>query len=120
MTPGEPLGPEHLKAVPQQHWMRHHMEGETSRPLGVWRSRHFLAIIMAAHAFRGIEVRRLTVTRHMQCEITWEDLQRCKREVGCGDLYAVEVYPRDRDLWNGKGRHLWLLDKPIKIGWFSL
>jgi len=52
--------------------------------------------------------------------LTWDELQDIKRECGYGNVYAVEVYPRDRDLINvANFRHLWLLAVPLPIGWFS-
>jgi hypothetical protein len=52
--------------------------------------------------------------------ISWDDLQRIKREIGRGEMYAVEVYPRDADLVNvANMRHLWLFDEPLDCGWFG-
>lgn len=43
-------------------------------------------------------------------DITWEELQRLKREAGFGDLDAVEVFPPDADVVNVANlRHLWVL-----------
>lgn len=42
--------------------------------------------------------------------ITWDELQRLKREAGHGDRVAVEVFPPDSDVVNvANVRHLWLL-----------
>ena len=41
--------------------------------------------------------------------ITWDDLQRLKREAGYGDKDAVEVFPADVDVVNvANMRHLWV------------
>jgi hypothetical protein len=51
--------------------------------------------------------------------ITWDELQAIKRHVGCGDCWAVEVYPPDAEVVDVANiRHLWLLpsDGP-NIGW---
>jgi hypothetical protein len=116
--------PLHLVSVPMSDWPE--ARPEVERPIALWRSRHYLAMLYAAPAFVGIEVRRLTVNRvtlgrdgHYEQGIPWEDLQRCKRETGHGDWYAVEVYPRERDLVHvANMRHLWLLAAPLGIGWF--
>jgi hypothetical protein len=93
--------------------------------MSVWRSREFLVQAYAAPPLNGIEVHRLSVCRvtlqsdgRWDAEITWDDLQRVKREAGFGDWYAVEVYPRDRDVVNvANMRHLWLFADPLPIGW---
>jgi len=46
-----------------------------------------------------------------QQDITWEELQRLKREAGYGDHDAVEVFPPDADVVNVANiRHLWILE----------
>lgn len=116
--------PEHLAAVPESEWPH---RPEAVRPRSVWRSRHYLAVVYGEPALNGVEVRRLSVNRvtirgdgHWDQGIPWDDLQRCKRETGHGDWYAVEIYPRDRDLVHvANMRHLWLLAEPLAIGWFK-
>lgn len=96
-------------------------------PEAVWCSREYLVQQYWEPAFQGIEVRRLTVNRvtigtdgHWDSNITWDELQRIKRETGHGDWYAIEVYPRDRDVVHvANMRHLWLLAEPLPIGWFE-
>lgn len=52
--------------------------------------------------------------------ITWDELQDIKRDIGRGDSYAVEVYPRDGDVVNvANMRHLWILPEPLTVGWFK-
>jgi hypothetical protein len=116
--------PAHLTRLPERQWPA--VPAGITRPGGVWRSRHYLACLFEAPPFGGVEVRRLTVNRvtlggagQWEDRIPWDDLQQCKREIGYGDWYAVEVYPRDRDLVNvAHMRHLWLLAEPLEIGWF--
>lgn len=70
-------------------------------------------------------VARLTVNRvhlgadgHWCQDITWEELQRVKRECGYGNYYGVEVYPREGDVVRDCNmRHLWLFAEPLAIGW---
>jgi len=50
--------------------------------------------------------------------LTWDEMQDIKRQIGMGDQYAIEVYPRDRDVVNVSNmRHLWVLPEPLQIGW---
>lgn len=52
--------------------------------------------------------------------ISWDELQDIKRALGYGDHYAIEIYPRDRDLVNvANMRHLWVMNQPLAIGWFN-
>lgn len=122
--------PAHLVEVPRGEWPTSalHTAARGAEPvLELWRSRHYLATVYAVQAVNGGMCRRLTVNRvtignngHWDQDIPWEDLQRCKREAGYGDWYGVEVYPRERDVVNvANMRHLWLLDKPLSIGWFA-
>lgn len=51
-------------------------------------------------------------------QITWDQLQTIKSELGFGDWYAVEVYPANADLVNDANmRHLWMLETRLSIGW---
>ena len=50
--------------------------------------------------------------------ISWETLQRLKREIGRGDRWAVEIYPPDDMEKNVANiRHLWVLPHPPEFGW---
>jgi hypothetical protein len=83
-------------------------------PCRAWRSRRFLA---GLYRTSTPGVVRLTVNRAdatIQGEwlegITWDDLQRVKRECGFGGLCAVEVFPPDEQVVNvANMRHLFLL-----------
>jgi hypothetical protein len=116
--------PARLAPIPSSEWPPHR---QGPRPIALWRSRAFLVQMYAAKPLDGVEVRQLTVNRvtlgvtgHWDPNISWDELQACKRETGHGDWYAVEVYPRDRDLVHvANMRHLWLLAEPLGIGWFS-
>lgn len=45
--------------------------------------------------------------------ITWEEIQRIKRDIGFGPQHAVEIYPPDDDVVNvANMRHIWLVDAP--------
>ena len=100
----------------------------TNRPIAVWRSRFFLVQEFDERDdIMGHKVKRLTVSRtelggdgRWVAEITWDELQRIKQECGFGNHYAIEVFPRDRDVVNvANMRHLWVLSTPLDIGWFK-
>ena len=118
--------PAQLAEVPADQWPPRRPD-QTEYPERLWRSRSYLVQQVACKPFAGIEVRRLSVNRvtigssgHWDADIPWEDLQQIKRETGHADWYGVEVFPRDRDLVNvANMRHLWLLAKPLPIGWFE-
>lgn len=91
-------------------------------PIEVWRSRRFLAQVF----IEGKGVVRLSIcitqvatdSNHWEEGITWEELQKIKREVGRGDLDAVEVYPSDKDIVNVPNmRHLFVFDTPLTYKW---
>jgi len=50
--------------------------------------------------------------------ISWDDLQRLKRECGYGNADAIEVFPADADVVNvANMRHLWIMAEPIECAW---
>ena len=65
------------------------------------------------------KLRRMGAERNDWAEgITWDDLQRLKREAGYGDQLAVEIFPPDADVVNvANMRHLWILDEPLEFAW---
>lgn len=82
-------------------------------PLKVWRSRGFL---VQAHVAKPPAVCRLSINRtalqggRWVDGITWDDLQRLKREAGYGSHDAIEIYPADVDVVNVANiRHLWVM-----------
>jgi len=117
--------PLHLVPVPIGDWP------DTSRmtvvPCGVMRSRFFAVQIFQERDRSGNPVIRLSVNRTEMGDddrwkdgISWDELQKIKRECGLGHCYAIEVFPADRDIINvANMRHLWVLEKPLDIGWFK-
>ena len=113
--------PIELREIPQDDWpdslrsapLREH-------PKRVWRSRRFLVMLFQP----TIERTRLSVchTEHdgdrWRDGIGWNDLQRLKREAGYGDVWAVEIYPDDREVVDvADMRHLWLLPEAPPFAW---
>lgn len=111
-------------AVPPEQWPE--KASYRNPPSAVWRNRFFLVQEFNELSALG-PVKRLTVVRSvMQSNgrwedgISWEELQDIKREIGFGNHYAIEIFPRDCDVVNvANMRHLWVLASPLDIGWFK-
>lgn len=120
------MRPELLTEIPKDQWPPSYRLGPNA-PVKAWASRKYLAQLYDVGACEGRTGMRLSVCRvtllesgHWEENLTWEELMQVKREIGCGDMYAVEVYPRDDDIVNVANlRHLWILATPLSIGWFS-
>lgn len=111
--------PVNLKIVPPEEWPA---SKQRSSAIGVWRSRDFLV-----QAYRENGAVRLSIGRtelgnngRWLDNITWDELQELKRQAGYGERYAIEIYPKDKDVVNVANlRHLWVLDEPLNIGWLG-
>lgn len=106
--------------TPVDGWKEH--GGVPERLLEVWRSRDFLVQVFAER--EGIvraSVNRTSVNSgngRWLDGITWDELQRIKREIGRGQLDAVEVFPADRDIVNvANMRHLFIMDERLPYAW---
>lgn len=108
--------PARLQAVPRARW-----PNPVAPQLRVWRSRDFLVQEFAADtpAIARLSVCRTTlVGDRWQDGITWDDLQRIKRECGYADADAMEIYPADADVVNvANMRHLWIMAAPVANAW---
>lgn len=101
------------------------------RPYQMWRSRSFLVQVFDQNPNRPQPeetptIIRLSINRTQWDErqntwsanISWEELQRVKREVGFGSCDAVEIFPDDKDVVNvANMRHLWILPDRIPFAW---
>ena len=106
--------PEHLIQIEREKWPVH----ETgSRPLiSVWRSTKFLVMVYRERpGVLWMSVNRTEVRGSRWVDgITWDELQRLKREIGCGDKDAIEIYPRDVDVVNVANiRHLFVFEEAL-------
>ncbi|MCY1449497.1 hypothetical protein D9M71_662360 [compost metagenome] len=95
-------------------------DNQPPRVIEVWRSRHFLVQVFAEPG----NVQRLSICRTSHNgdswvdQITWDELMKVKRECGCGDRDALEVFPADKDIVNvANMRHLWLPPAPVEFAW---
>lgn len=108
--------PTFLREVPREQWPT-----MAAPPLRVLRSRDFLVQEYAATPPASV---RLSVCRttlsgdRWQDGITWDDLQRLKRECGYGNADAIEIFPSDTDIVNvANMRHLWVMLEPVVCAW---
>lgn len=102
--------PEALTEVPRESWPP--FPG-AQPPVTVWVSRGF---IVQLFAFDGAPPRlsiRSTDPRGRH-DVTWDELQAVKRDIGFGHMWAIEVYPPDDSVENvAPMRHLWLMPKAM-------
>lgn len=108
--------PPTLQEVPRHEW-----PNPNAPQVRVLRSRDFLVQVFSEPLPALV---RLSVcrTRHNGARwddgITWDDLQRVKREAGYSDKDAVEVFPADCDVVNvANMRHLFVLAEPLSFAW---
>lgn len=110
---------EKLVPVLRQEWPEQKTTGR-SELLLVFRNNKFLVQVFKENEMIRISVNRtdLKPDGGWQDDITWDDLQDIKREIGFGNKLAVEIYPRDVDIVNVANiRHLWIMDDNIELGW---
>lgn len=113
--------PATLQKIPEEEWRRASFVPDGL--IKVFRSRDFHVQVYSAQA---PAIYRITVGRTVldadlvrwRDGITWDDLQRIKRECGFGSYHAVELFPADCDLVNVANlRHLWILHDPPAFAW---
>jgi len=111
--------PTRLKPVPAKDWPQE-IASFSNKRFAVWLSNKYLVQLFEESAAVRLSVNRvsMSVMGRWEEDITWEELQDIKRQVGYGDNFAVEIYPRDKDIVNvANMRHLWVLPEPLPIGW---
>lgn len=109
--------PNELKLLTPEQWPTH-FSGD--KPIEIWRSKEFLLQVYVGNGIERLSVNRCRLGRggNWSEDISWDDLQRLKRECGRGDFDAVEIYPRDADLVNvANMRHLWVMSMPVPFAW---
>lgn len=110
--------PERMAKVDRLHWPHF---PSPNLPAEVWRSKRFLCQVFDdASGFRRLSVSRceMAADGDWRDGVTWDELMEVKRQVGCGDHEAVEVYPSDRDVVNVANiRHLWLVPDGMPFTW---
>jgi hypothetical protein len=113
--------PPTLMDIPRELWADKMMQGSSAMPVRVLRSREFLVQVFEepAPVRCRLSICRTAVQAGEWLEgITWDELQRIKRECGYGLAEAVEIFPRDLDIVNvANMRHLWVMRDPIPFAW---
>lgn len=118
--------PARLTEIPRETWPPY--PNPAHAPTKVWQSRKYLVQLFDETPLQNIDTRRMSVNRvtigddgRWDAGLSWDELQDIKREIGFGDWYGLEIYPRDGDVVNDANmRHIWLLAVPLPLGWFSL
>lgn len=112
--------PTELREIPREDWPKD-LASRAGAPFRVWRSRDFLV-----QAFRAKPpaLLRLSINRaahngeRWADEISWDNLQRLKREAGYSTFDAIEIFPADADVVNvANMRHLWILAEQHPLTW---
>lgn len=106
--------PRRLTPISREKWPSDRSQSRTA----VWASREFLV-----QRFEYDGLIRLTINRsrigpdgRWEQGITWDELQKVKREIGYGEVQAIEVYPPDSEIVDDANiRHLWILPEPVKV-----
>jgi hypothetical protein len=110
--------PLQLQIIPREKWPR-----AFPGLVEVWCSRKYLVQVYAeVDGVLRASINRTTMRADGRWEenLTWDELQEIKRQIGRADSYAIEVFPRDSDIVNvANMRHMWILPEPLSIGWFS-
>lgn len=113
-----------LAEVPKERWPSEAVRLDASMGMPrvrVLRSKTFMAQVFD----EGGGVFRMSVNRaefdnvgNYKDGITWDDLQRLKKEAGYGPAWALELFPAADAVVNvANMRHLWILPEPPPFGW---
>lgn len=110
--------PTELTAVPRETWPKN-FPGE--KLVNVFRSRFFLVQVFdESKGFTRLSINRTAVDKEGMwlTDISWDDMQNIKAEVGFADRWATEMFPAEADLVNvANMRHLWITPVEPDYGW---
>lgn len=108
--------PTTLQEVPRHEW-----PNPNAPQVRVLRSRDFLVQVFdePLPVLVRLSISRTTHNgERWEDGITWDELQRVKREAGYGNMDAVEVFPSDQDVVNvANMRHLFVMAEAIGYAW---
>ena len=88
--------------------------------LDVWASKKYVVQVYSeSHGVLRLSINRTDRTGSgWTDQLTWDELQQIKSDVGFGEFYAYEVYPSDDRIVNAANmRHLWITPAPLQFGW---
>lgn len=107
-----------LEPIPEDQWPE---DGQRKRTAAYRNNRFLVQVFDEGNGIRRLSVNRMAydaVRLRWVDGITGDELQEVKRQIGMGELFAVEIYPRDVDLVDvANMRHLWVLPEPLSFGW---
>lgn len=120
----KPVSPKVLTLLPEDEWPEEWVSVAFDKPVEIWISRTYLVQIFDESKQLDSMLRlAINYTRYnskgWHDGLSWDELMQCKHDVGYGDYYAIEIFPRAKDVINiANIRHLWVLAEPLTIGWF--
>jgi len=88
--------------------------------ISVYVSRYFFVQVYQDPLCKRISVNRnrLSNAGNWDQNISWEELQDVKNQVGFSTHDCVEIYPAERDEVNVSNmRHLWVMEEPLTFAW---
>jgi len=107
-----------LSEVPREQWPEKAFDSKRVRVL---RSRTHMDQVFDEGRFFRLSICRTELDDDGRWKdgMTWDELQRLKKEAGYGDKFAFEVFPADACLVNvANMRHLWVdIGGEMNIGW---
>lgn len=109
---------------PQEHRRAREGAGYKARPMQVWRSQEFLAVLWLQGDHFRLSVNRTTMSdtrpENFEDGISWDELMAVKSQCGFHEVWMVEVYPPDCEVVDvANMRHLWLMFEPPAFAWRS-
>lgn len=109
--------PSRMQSVAREHWPS---DSDPSR-IAVFVSKEFLVQVFSEPPGSRVSVNRVQAgSAGWKADISWDELQRVKREIGMGFAWAVEIYPPESQVVNvANMRHLWVygLGQAPDFGW---
>ena len=103
--------------MPETEWPK----SEGVERFEVWRSRKYLVQLFR----EPDDIVRMTICRvtvgqgnRWNDDITWDEINQIKGDIGQWDRWGVELYPPDEHIVNvANMRHIWLLPEAPMFGW---
>ncbi len=110
--------PRDLTPVAEEDWPK---KTDKIVRIAVWRSRDYLVqVFEEPDDMLRVSMCRTTVRGDSRWDdgLSWDEMQRIKREIRLGDSWAVEIFPADEHIVNvANMRHLWVSQTAPAFGW---
>lgn len=91
-----------------------------NKPIACWVSRKYLVSLYQENSYERITISRTEINNDGKWidGITWDEIQAIKKEIGFGDYWALEVYPKDDCVINvANMRHLFIFKNKPSFAW---